>query len=86
MKTYYTIDMPLMRKWGRSKLQDAIEIFWNRPETAYVITWEPGDPWKSPSVMAATWTRAVKTSGKSIRVRKDGDSIWLIKIDPKSPE
>lgn len=85
MTINYLMNVPNFMLFGKhapGKLQAAIEDFWNRPEKAMEVVWEPGDPYKSAATLAAALSHAVTVSGKDITVRKRDNSVYLYK-EPK---
>lgn len=83
MKIRYTDNIEELAKgpkWQHDKVQNVIELFMQRPEKAMVITWEPTDGYKTAMSMSSTYYNAVKRSGYALRIRKNGNDIWIIKM------
>lgn len=80
MKITYTDELPTLDKFKKNRIQNVIENFFNRPERVMTLTWEEGCDYKDDQSMYGTFSRAARRSKRPLKIIKDGNDIYLIKI------
>lgn len=57
-----------------------INDFMDRPEEVMVLTWTPESDYKSPASMYSAWMGSVNRSKRALKMRRNGDTVYIIKI------
>lgn len=79
MKKQYISGITVPRSRHHNKLQVELDEFMARPETTMILTWEPGDCYKTSHTMYTSYAGAVNRSGYPIDVCSKNKTVYLTK-------
>lgn len=80
MKITYMNELPELEKFKKRRILNMIENFYNRSESVMKITWDEESGYKSAQAMHGAFNHSVRRSKRPIKVMKDENDVYLIKI------